>query len=98
MIAFVLIAIGLGCLKVAIHDEQKQSSTEATSPSTAEETFVPTRGYEVEVDENGIPTPESLERIEASQAMEEYYREQMDEAQKQMMQEPESDGFEGQPY
>ena len=65
-----------------------QSATEPATPSAPENP----------VDENGNPTPEYLEDLQESEAMEEYYREQMEEAQKQMMRMQEPDGFEGQPY
>ena len=65
-----------------------QSATEPAVPSDP--------GYPV--DENGNPTPEYREYLQESQAMEEYYREQMEEAQEQMMRMQEPDGYEGQPY
>ena len=75
----------------------QSAADQAATDQSATEPAVPSNPGRP-VDENGNPTPEYLEDLQESEAMEEYYREQMEEAQKQMMRMQEPDGFEGQPY
>ena len=98
-VVMILIAVGLVLMMASFHHEDRHATIQTTSPSTTEEHSLTTEEYEIDVDEKGIPTPDSLEQLEESQAMKEYYREQRDEAQKQLMQEQEpNDGFQNQPY
>lgn len=106
-IIFVVIMIAIALFLMGPDDDKKtdaantapaatQTDSDTTEPAAESAGEPADPGYPV--DENGNPTPEYLEDLQESEAMEEYYREQMEEAQKQMMRMQEPDGYEGQPY
>lgn len=93
-VVFLLLLIA-GLICMFLPGEKKQNGETAAPAKEIETSETVT---EEKTDEDGKPTPEYLNRLEESQAMEDYYQQQMEEAEKQLMQQQDPDDLAGQPY